>query len=200
MTKLLALDISSKSTGWAIFTDGKLAEYGLIKVDPKNGWAFRLSAFAMQLRSILEEHQPDHVVIEDIYRGPSALTFKVLAFFHGVAYQLISDTLYLEPELIGVLTARSALAKEAGVSVCRTKEHAFFIMNSTLKLDFDFDKDNDIADACALAYGYFSKQGMTPHKKLKFNKTKYNALSKAKKKRTKKNGSIQSIRSKKRSK
>ena len=188
--KLLALDISSKATGWAVFEDGKLVDYGVIEIAPKNTWAFRLSVFAEELTSILKSHEPTHVIIEDIYRGPNAMTFKVLAFFHGVAYATINTTCLLEPELIGVLSARSTIGKAAEVT-CKTKDQAFFIINSTLKLGLDFKTGNDIADACALAYGYMLREGIKPKAKLRFNRASYEKIG------VKKNGSVQSTRGKK---
>lgn len=200
MERVLTLDISSRSTGWAVFDDGDLADYGLIKIDPKNGWGFRLSIFAEELKTLLESKKPGVVVIEDIYKGPSPLTFKVLSFFHGVAYQKVSEALFKEPEVIGVLKARSELGKEGNVK-CVTKEQAFFLIDNTLRLNFDFNKDNDIVDACALAYGYFYLNGKKPVKKLRFNKREYEKIQlKPKKKRTKKNGSVQSTRPKKKRK
>lgn len=196
MERILALDISSRSTGWATFEDGKLTDQGLIKIDPKNGWGFRLSVFGQELKRLLDEKQPTTVVIEDIYKGPSPLTFKVLAFFHGVAYQCVSDSLYKEPEVIGVLKARSEIGKEAGVK-CSQKEQAFFIINSTLKMKLDFDKDNDIVDACALAYGYFFLNGKKPYKALRFNKKEYEKIPSTKAKKRKKDGPVQSTRNKK---
>jgi Holliday junction resolvasome RuvABC endonuclease subunit len=145
--KILALDISSRCTGWVIFTGGKLTDYGTIKIDPKNGWGFRLSIFGSEIKRLLEENEPDRVVIEDIYRGPSALTFKVLALFHGVAYREVSDAIYAEPDIIGVMSARKIVGDYLGI-VCRSKEQSFFIMNEGLKLGLDFKTGNDISDAC----------------------------------------------------
>jgi Holliday junction resolvasome RuvABC endonuclease subunit len=187
--KILGLDLSSKCTGWAVFDGGKLVEYGTIEIDSKNSWSFRLSVFGEELERLIDKYSPDRVVIEDIYRGPSAITFKVLAFFHGVAYKTVNDLLYIEPDLLGVMATRSAIATEAGIAV-RTKEQAFFIINSTLKLNLDFKTGNDIADACALVYGYLFKTGQKPHKKLSFNRAQYKKIGE-------KNGPIQSARGKK---
>jgi Holliday junction resolvasome RuvABC endonuclease subunit len=185
--KILALDLSSKCTGWAYFEAGKLIDYGTIAIEPKNSWAFRLSIFGEELERIIRKHSVDRVIIEDIYRGPNAMTFKVLAFFHGVAYKVVNDLLYIDPDLIGVLTTRSAIGKEAEV-VCRTKEQAFFIMNSTLGLGLDFKDGNDIIDACALVYGYLFKTGQKPQRKLRFNRAKYEKIGE------KKDGPLQNTR------
>lgn len=198
MERLLSLDISSRSTGWAFFDNGKLLDYGLIEISSKLGWGARLVVFGNEVKRLLFEKQPTSVVIEDIYRGPSLSVFKLLSFFHGVAYQHSTEYLNKEPTPLGVLKARAAIGGKAGVK-CTQKEQAFFIINNTLKLKLDFAKDNDIADACALAYGHMYLEGIKPHIAPRFNKKQYEAIPTSKKK-GKRNGSIQSTRVKKKRK
>ena len=202
--RTLAFDLSSKSTGWAHFEDGTLIAYGLLKPTVKGEWGGRLDDYATLLRLLLLEINPTHVIIEDIYRGPSAVTFKVLSFFHGVTYQIVKELLGIEPERLGVLSIRKQLADAGGVKSCRTKEQAFFIMNQTFGEKFDFKKDNDIVDALALTYGYYFMHDIIPSCSLKFDKAEYEkvSLSKPKKKRKsrKKSGSLQSTELKKKRK
>lgn len=172
---ILALDISSKSTGWAVFEGESIKDYGLIQIPDKKSWGYRLSLFKENLTDIINKHKPHKIIVEDIYRGASYIAFRVLAMWHGVAYEVCNSIAMLEPIMYKVMTVRGALGSMGEVT-CRTKEEAFLIMNSTLKLKLEFDSGNDIADACALAYTYFFKTKKTPSAKINFNKKAYSSL------------------------
>jgi hypothetical protein len=87
--KVLALDVSTK-TGWAVFTDGKLGEYGLIKNPQKiqeygkYPWCYlnATEAMAQQLLVLAQKEQPDIIVIEETNGSRSRYTQKVLEFLH----------------------------------------------------------------------------------------------------------------------
>jgi Holliday junction resolvasome RuvABC endonuclease subunit len=178
--RLLSLDISSQSTGWSIWKDGSLDGYGLIKTKSKDGWGKRLTEFRTALELIFDTYKPDTVCIENIYRGPSAISFKVLAFFHGVAYNVIDEKLKSDPTLISVSETRSIIGKPLGV-VCKSKEQAFHIMTETFGLlDWDFKETNDIVDSFALAYAIFIKTSVQPALSLKYNKKIYSKIGESK--------------------
>jgi len=83
MTKVLALDQSSKVTGYAIFEDGKLGKYGKFSYtdsDPVD----RLYKLFKDVMKMIEDENIDKVQMEDIQLqnsvGNNVTTFKVLAF------------------------------------------------------------------------------------------------------------------------
>ena len=193
--RVLALDISSRSTGWAVFENRELKDYGVILISSKLSWAERLSLFRTALVQLVEKHSPNTIAIEDIYRGPSFITFKVLSMFHGVAYEVCKTVGKVLPKPYKVLTIRKALG-EMGSVVCTTKEQAFLIMNETLSLNLKFSTGNDIADACAIVYAHYHHIGVKPRIKIKFSKVTYKKIAGAKRGKR----SVQGTRAKKKSK
>ena len=87
--KILAFDISSISTGVALIKDGYLIKKycSTIQPNPKKSMGERLTYFVYELAEKIDQHKPDLIVIEDIFRGRNIKTFKVLAQFRGVAIQ-----------------------------------------------------------------------------------------------------------------
>ena len=69
--KILGLDVSSISTGYCIFSNGRLTKStcGLIQPNPKKSYGERLYTFEVELKKILKKYKPDEVIIEDIFKG-----------------------------------------------------------------------------------------------------------------------------------
>ena len=65
MKKIIGLDMSTTSTGWAFFYGEKLEGYGCLKEDEKYMYQ-RLINMRNQIKKILEKHQPEMVIIEEI--------------------------------------------------------------------------------------------------------------------------------------
>ena len=96
MNKLLALDQSSRITGWAIFSDGKLEKHG--KFDAETVGAEigkRLNYIRNKVRSLIEENNITEVILEDIQMQGNVVnnvqTFKILAEVFGVIYELLEE-------------------------------------------------------------------------------------------------------------
>lgn len=101
MKKLLTLDLSSASTGYAIFdiTTYCLTEYG--NFTPNNSGLSKLSYPEMQIKRIrsiviqvinlINKENPDVIYIEEINRGIGRLSQKVLDMVHGILLDRIDD-------------------------------------------------------------------------------------------------------------
>jgi Holliday junction resolvasome RuvABC endonuclease subunit len=89
---LLALDQSSKITGYAIFDDGKLVKYGKLSYDDAD-LGTRLVKLRKDLEKLVDEAKIDEVIMEDIQYQPNIGidTFKVLAETFGVVYELLTE-------------------------------------------------------------------------------------------------------------
>jgi Holliday junction resolvasome RuvABC endonuclease subunit len=68
MSKILALDISSVSTGHCIVHNGRLVKstLGTISNDPKICLGKKLVRFEEEITKLINKHKPDCIVIEDI--------------------------------------------------------------------------------------------------------------------------------------
>ena len=77
--KLLALDQSSRISGFAVFEDGKLLDYGHFTFTDKD-FGERLMNIKNKVKELIEKYKVDEVIFEDIQlkngAGNNVLTFK----------------------------------------------------------------------------------------------------------------------------
>lgn len=93
--KLLALDQSSHTTGYAIFQDGKLISYDKFSFEDDDVGK-RLTKIRNKINSLIEENEITEVAFEDIQlqnnKGPNnVVTYKILAEVFGVIEQLLNE-------------------------------------------------------------------------------------------------------------
>ena len=63
--KLLSLDVSTKSTGWAVFEDKKLVEYGCI-TSSSTDLIKRIHIITDGIKEILNKYTIDKIVVEEV--------------------------------------------------------------------------------------------------------------------------------------
>ena len=149
MTTILALDVSSASTGVCVFCEGEMVKSSLQTINPnsKKPYGERLQYFKKALEEILANYKPDKVIVEDIFRGRNIKTYKSLAMFRGVCFLTIFEAIGKDPICVMPTEARK-LAGVPGI----TKEDGFDFAVKKYKLtEFDFENFNDITDAIVLA-------------------------------------------------
>jgi Holliday junction resolvasome RuvABC endonuclease subunit len=151
---LLALDISTKSTGW--FVTKK--HCGLIKILEEN-FDDKLVYFRLELIKLLRKHKPTTVIIEDAYYQPrkgSIHTLKTLSKFGGVAIEA-SRSAGCKVEIMTATAARKYCCGRSGEKVTKRDVFDFFVCKYKLE-DWTFESHNDVTDAMALFWGYREKQ------------------------------------------
>ena len=93
--KILALDQSSRVSGWALFDGNELIEYGKFDLSKEPDIGERLHQARYIVQDIINKLNVDKVILEDIYmdgqRVNNVQTFKVLAEVFGVLYELCID-------------------------------------------------------------------------------------------------------------
>lgn len=164
--RILALDISSVSTGWAVLENGKLVKqaYGTITMKQKLHGE-RLIYFEEQVSKLIEKYEPTHFFIEEIWKGPSPKTFKILAFYHGAAHKVCFKYFQKGPQVLGASATRKLIGNKYDVNLLPSKKERLIKKASSKQLTFEFikkkfrlrsftfNKSNDITDAIALALG-----------------------------------------------
>ena len=94
MYNILALDQSSRTSGYAIFRDGHLYSHGTFTVTDDD-IGERLWKIRSKVLELIEDFDIDEVVLEDIYmdgqRVNNVNTFKILAEVFGVIYELLVE-------------------------------------------------------------------------------------------------------------
>ena len=93
MSKLLALDQSSKITGVAIFENGLLQKYS--KIDLDGELPYRLMKLRETILKIIKEENITEIAIEDIQMQSNVVnnveTFRTLAEVRGVLEELFQE-------------------------------------------------------------------------------------------------------------
>ena len=91
MSNLLAIDQASVTSGYAIFKDGKLVDYGKFTFND-DVIAERLVKIRAKVLELIAERDIDEVAFEDIQMqgnvANNVATFKALAEVFGVLYEL----------------------------------------------------------------------------------------------------------------
>lgn len=151
--RILALDQSSKSTGWAVFENGKLIDKGLIKT---NGSLIdRLIRQEKEIKEILHYFKIEKVFLEDIQLqksvGNNVVTFKALAFTLGSLEMMLTKEHY-PYRVIPPATWRK-ICGIAGTKRAIQKENAkAFVLEK-----FNEECQEDICDAICLGYSQICK-------------------------------------------
>ena len=92
--KILALDQSSRITGYSIYEDGKLIQYGKFTLTDTN-FGLRLNKIRNKISSLISSFAIDELIYEDIQLQETANnnvdTFKKLAQVYGVITELATE-------------------------------------------------------------------------------------------------------------
>jgi hypothetical protein len=107
MRTLLALDLSTTCTGWAVFNidDKSLVTYGTLKPKVKGldkmeyprQQLEKMNDLGLKIRSLVENYKPKYIVIEEIAGSKQRLGQKTLDGLHWIVLQL-------NPEIIDIVT------------------------------------------------------------------------------------------------
>ena len=94
MSKFLALDQSSRITGYAVFENAKLIDYGKFSVNDED-IGVRLMKIRQEVEHLIKQHEVEEVIFEDIQLqgnvANNVQTFKALAEVFGVIYELVTE-------------------------------------------------------------------------------------------------------------
>lgn len=94
MSHLLALDQSSRITGWSVFIDGELKEYGKFTLS-QSDVGERLFSLREKVKELIDKYEIDELIFEDIQLqgnvSNNVKTFKVLAEVYGTIEELATE-------------------------------------------------------------------------------------------------------------
>ena len=175
MTKILGMDISSATIGWAVLEEADppiLVEYGFIK-PPKSSFgpiAKRVSVAYDMVVDLLESKVPEGIAVEAYAnKFPSgkstARTIIVLSVFNEVVSMACLRSADIEVKKYAVSTIRSVLSKLAGEKITSKEESFNFICKYFSNFQVRNNRSGNIAkecfdeaDAIAVALTYINKE------------------------------------------
>lgn len=125
--KILSLDLSTKSSGYAVISNGLVIEFGTIKPDQRHDFLHRGRYTAEFVRLLREKHGKfDHVVIEELKVSRNPKTLTMLAIVQGMVIQSLweHDFWFVAPTVwrkhFGLNGTRQE-AKEGAIALTRNK-------------------------------------------------------------------------------
>ena len=152
--KILALDLSTKSSGWAIFQDGILIDYGCIS-STSTDLMKRINIMLDGIKEILQKHNDIEKIYAEEVRPENGMqnikTHRALMWLQGViALEIYNFNKKIELELVYPSSWRAAIGIKTGRGIKRTslkeKDMQF------VKENYNLDVNDDIADAICIGY------------------------------------------------
>ena len=160
--KLLSLDLSTKSTGYAVFEDDVLVDYGCIKASSTDV-INRIQKIIKEINNVLLKHSNiEKIIVEEVrpengqYGVGNLRTHKVLMWLQAALEFIIHDNFssisieYLYPsewrKVCGIQTGRGIVREKL-----KQADIAF------VKKVYNIEVNDDIADAIGIGHSYINK-------------------------------------------
>lgn len=156
---VIGLDMSTKSSGYAVFTDKDLIAYGLWQKN-NSDWRERCIEMGVCLSDLLKSYPASVVYCEDTIGTPNIATIKKLSVLQGVILG-IATAHNTKIHFLSPSTWRSELGLFTGSRKDTErellKEHTVNYINEQFGLDLFYKaksvkSQDDIADSIAIAW------------------------------------------------
>lgn len=154
---ILSLDQALRITGYSILNQqGRLIDYGIIKTPndtkkKKYTQEDKINIIIEEVEKLIEKHNIDFVVIEDIQKQVNIKTFKDLAILLGCLRQYLYNK-GIDYEILSPSVWRSVLNIKGRVRADKKKNAQLYIKNK-----FDIDVSEDEADSISIACAMLHK-------------------------------------------
>lgn len=157
--RILSLDASTKATGYAIFNDKKLENYGVISASSTDVIK-RINKIVSELEQILTKEKVDVVILEEVRPdlGKIVKTYKALMYLQAAIAFLIHEKFSkIKIEYMYPSSWRKICGIKQGAGIKREalKIKDIEFVNKLYSLNITSD---DIADAIGIGYGYLNKE------------------------------------------
>ena len=146
--KLLAFDQSTAKTGWAFFDGKNLVEYGVVdKVKIKNT-PDRIKSMYLDIISIINQFQPDEVIVEAVQQQASPATSMMLSQLQGMIIgYLYEHNINVDSPLPTQWRHKLGFVQGKGIKREDLKTQSIKYVNETFGIDTASD---DIAEAICI--------------------------------------------------
>ena len=132
MSILLALDQASKTTGWAIYTDGKLTAWDKFTFEDED-FGKRLLKIRNQVIKLIQQYEVTEVAIEDIQLqnsiGNNVVTYRALAEVRGVLEELFTE-MKIPYQIVFSGTWKSTLGIKGAKSAEQKRAAQEYVLNT----------------------------------------------------------------------
>lgn len=157
---ILALDASTKSTGWSIFNNEKLIEYGCFTATSTD-LIKRIYKITEEIKLLLLNHQVDKIILEEVRTdgiyGANSKVWKALAQLQASINFMIYNNF---PNISIEYIYPSSWRKNCGIHTGRgIKREALKEADiNFVKQKFGIEVNDDIADSIGIGQSYIITQ------------------------------------------
>ena len=151
--KTLALDMSSKSTGWAVFKEQQLIDYGCITCSSTDSLK-RIKKITTEIEKIYQKYIPENiiceeVILDDVHHNHNV--FKVLIYLQA-SVALMFHTYDKKLNFYVSSEWRKKCGIRTGRGITRDMVKASDI--KFVKDNYNIDANDDICDAICIGHAF----------------------------------------------
>lgn len=155
---IIALDMSTKSTGYAIYKHNKLIQYNYITAT-SNDLFNRIKVMLNAINKLLEQHSDlEYVIMQQVRQEGfiNVKTYKALMYLQGCIQMIIHEKFkYLQTDFLYPSSWRKICKIKQGRGVQRKQQKQLDVQ--WVKDNFNIEVNDDVADAIGLGYAYINK-------------------------------------------
>ena len=158
---ILALDLSTKSSGYSIFNDNKLIAYGLAASTKANVYD-RIEVITKKIQQVVKKYQPTKVIAEEpepAFVKNNISVYRKLTFVHGAICMMLHHY-NLEMELCTSSHWRKIVGIHTGRGIKRTELKAKDIEETNKFFPQVNTKSDDVADAILIGLSYIKQNNL----------------------------------------
>ena len=151
--RVLALDQASRTSGYSIYEDGKLIQYGKFTFTDTD-FGIRLNKIRNKIKTLISDFAIEAIIYEDIQLQESANnnvdTFKKLASVHAIISELAVD-LAIPAQSVYSTTWKSGVGVKGANRTAQKKAAQDWVENK-----FNIRPTEDECDAICIGWYYFN--------------------------------------------
>lgn len=155
---ILALDMSTKSTGLAYYKHNKLYKYDCLTAS-SNDLFSRIQKMTNQIKSFISQNLDiDYIIMQQVRQEGfmNVKTYKALMYLQGCVQMMIHQNFkHIQTDFLYPSSWRKVCGIKQGRGVQRKQQKELDIQ--WVKDNFNIQVNDDIADAIGLGYGYINQ-------------------------------------------
>lgn len=155
---IIALDMSTKSTGYAIYKHNKLVQYNYITAT-SNDLFNRIKVMLNAINKLLEQNSDlEYVIMQQVRQEGfvNVKTYKALMYLQGCVQMIIHQKFkHLQTDFLYPSSWRKVCKIKQGRGVQRKQQKQLDIQ--WVKQNFNIEVNDDEADAIGLGYAYINQ-------------------------------------------
>lgn len=143
--RILALDQATKITGYSVWDNGKLIQYGDLR-EKGSKVNERIRNLYFSIEELIKQSKPDFVVLEDTQYRMNMNAYKILCQFQGVIFALCFK-LNLGFYVVGASIWKSTFGIKSKKSADQKKETQQIVLDN-----YKISVGEDTADSIGIGY------------------------------------------------